>query len=84
MTDQRELNIRNREAIETLEEAMELVEEARSLARSAINDSTANIAPHYEGYGEYGFNQLLGEGNPYDGSIPKMIKKIREEINPTV
>ena len=34
---------------------------------------------HYEAYGKYGFNQLLGNGNPYDSSLETLIKELKEE-----
>ena len=36
---------------------------------------------HYEAYGKYGFNQLLGNGNPYDSSLKSLIEELHEEFD---
>jgi len=33
--------------------------------------------PHYEAYGKCGLNQAMGNGNPYDTSLPKLIEEIK-------
>jgi len=68
----------NQERINQMEEAMELIEEARQLVGDALRFT--KMERHYNAYGEYGFSQLLGEGNPYDGSIPKLIEECEEQI----
>ena len=37
-----------------------------------------NIRHNYEAYGRYGFDQLLGSGNPYDSSLFSLIDKTEE------
>lgn len=66
----------NQEKIDQLERAMELIEDANYLVENAIRDSS--FYPHYEAYGKYGFNQLLGNGNPYDGSLVKLIEELKK------
>ena len=63
--------------INDIEEAMELIVQAQELVDNAINNTEQQN--HYESYGKYGFNQLLGNGNPYDFGLPKLIEEIREE-----
>ena len=62
--------------IDQLYEAMELIEEAQALVDEVANEAMQTV--HYEAYGKYGFDQLLGNGNPYDMSIPKMIEELEE------
>lgn len=59
------------EKIEALEQALELIEQAQDLVDSVMGDDA-----HYLSYGRYGFDQLMGNGNPYDYSIPKLIDEI--------
>lgn len=68
----------NYERINQIKEAMELVEEARYLVADALR--WTHVEVNYKAYGEYGFSQLLGEGNPYAGSIPKLIEEFEEQI----
>tara|TARA_Y100000034_G_C6757785_1_gene337278 strand:+ start:269 stop:487 length:219 start_codon:yes stop_codon:yes gene_type:complete len=63
--------------IEVLNEAIELVQEARQLVDSVMDDSPNKS--HYESYGKYGFDQLLGNGNPYDSSIFTEIEDLEKE-----
>lgn len=65
------------ERIQMLEEALELIERAQQLVDDAVN-GTGNEA-NYEAYGKYGFNQLLGNGNPYDDGIPSLIVEFNDE-----
>ena len=36
------------------------------------------IEANFEAYGQYGFEQLLNEGNPYDSGLEDIINQIRE------
>ena len=36
---------------------------------------------HYKNYGRYGFDQLLGNGNPYDPSLQSAIDTLVEDDN---
>ena len=65
------------EFIDEIEKAIEMVEEAQHIVDIAINDM--NIRHNYEAYGKYGFDQLLGSGNPYDSSLYSLIDKINKE-----
>lgn len=52
-------------------EALELIEEAKDLVDEAV--SGTNDENHYLAYGRYGFDQLLGDGNPYDSSLHSLL-----------
>lgn len=62
------------EKIEAISEAIELIEQAQQLVNEAVNgtDNEAN----YQAYGKYGFDQLLGNGNPYDSSLFTLIEEL--------
>ena len=70
------LSQENKDRISSIEEAILLIDEARCLVDNAVSDLTINR--HYESYGKYGFNQLLGDGNPYDNSLLSLIEEIKE------
>ena len=72
----------NEERIQMIREAMELVQEAQSLVDDAISGDCGETRQeaHYKAYGRYGFNQLLGNGNPYDSSLDSLIEEIEKEI----
>ncbi len=61
----------NREAQDKIQEAIDLIEEAQDLVRSAINGTDKQS--HFDAYGGYGFDQLLGNGNPYDSSLSGLL-----------
>jgi len=69
----------NQEKIDALHEAIRLVEEACQLVDSMMDDSSDKN--HYEAYGKYGFNQLLGNGNPYDNSLFTLIEELEGQDN---
>ena len=39
-----------------------------------------SIKNHYEAYDEYGFKQLLNEGNPHDSGLHDLIRNFEEEM----
>ena len=53
-----------------------MVEEAKYIVDMAVEDM--NIRHNYEAYGRYGFDQLLGNGNPYDSRLFSLIDKTEE------
>lgn len=57
-----------------VEKAMELIEQAKELVDEAIEGLEAEN--HYYAYGRYGIDTALGNGNPHDGSLPKIINEI--------
>ena len=61
------------ERTELIEQAMELVREARDLVVSAVEGTS--IKANFDAYGQYGFMQLLGEGNPYDSSLNSLLNE---------
>ena len=73
----------NQEKIDAIRQAVHLVEEACQLVDSVMEDqiflSDAVDKSHYEAYGKYGFNQLLGNGNPYDNSLFTLIEELEED-----
>ena len=60
-----------------IEEAMSLIEEAQTLIDEVVEGMPCES--HYDAYGKYGFTQLLGNGNPYDGSLLKIYEDLDEE-----
>jgi len=64
------------DATNAIHEAMDRIEEAQDLVDSAL--AGTELENHYEAYGRYGFDQLLGNGNPHDGSLPKLIEEMKE------
>ena len=65
------------EFINEIERAIEMVDQARHIVDIAVDGMS--IEANYEAYGKYGFDQLLGDGNPYDNSLQTLIDKYREE-----
>lgn len=65
------------EKIAIIENAIFEIESIMSEVDSAISGTSQQA--HYEAYGKYGFNQLLGNGNPYDSSLETLIKELKEE-----
>ena len=64
------------ELLEELYQAIELVEEAKSRVDEAVK--ALAMDSHYEAYGCYGFDTLLGNGNPYDASLFDLVKKAED------
>ena len=65
------------EFIDEIERAIEMIEEAKYVVDMAVEDMS--IRHNYEAYGRYGFDQLLGNGNPYDSSLQSLIDKTERE-----
>ena len=65
------------EFIDEIERAIEMVDQARHIVDMAVDGMS--IQANYEAYGKYGFDQLLGSGNPYDSSLYSLIDKINKE-----
>ncbi len=61
------------EYIDEINKAIKMVEEAKYIVDMAMRDMS--IRHNYEAYGRYGFDQLLGNGNPYDSSLFSLIDK---------
>ena len=57
---------------ELLLEALELVQQAQEMVDEAVSGTDKEA--HYEAYGRYGFDQLLGNGNPYDFSLESLLE----------
>ena len=62
------------EAILAVQEAQELIIEAQNLVNEAIEYSI--LKHHFDAYGGYGFDQLLGNGNPHDSSLQTIIDEL--------
>ena len=67
------------EFTEEIERAIEMVDQARHIVDMAVD--SMSIRANYEAYGKYGFDQLLGSGNPYDNSLQTLIDKYKEEYD---
>ena len=65
------------EFINEIERAISLVEEASYAVDMAVEGM--RIQSNYEAYGRYGFDQLLGNGNPYDSSLQSLIDKTEDD-----
>ena len=65
------------EFINEIERAISLVEEASYAVDMAVQGM--RIQANYEAYGRYGFDQLLGNGNPYDSSLQSLINKTEDD-----
>jgi len=65
------------EFIDEIERAISLVEEASYAVDMAVEGM--RIQANYEAYGRYGFDQLLGNGNPYDSSLQSLIDKTEDD-----
>jgi len=67
----------NQDRIILLEKSIELVLEAKELVDKAVEETSQEN--YYKAYGRYGFNRLLGEGNPYDEGLLDLIEKFKGE-----
>tara|TARA_R100000687_G_scaffold64397_1_gene52789 strand:- start:8 stop:223 length:216 start_codon:yes stop_codon:yes gene_type:complete len=65
------------EFIDEIERAISLVEEASYAVDMVVQGM--RIQANYEAYGRYGFDQLLGNGNPYDSSLQSLIDKTEDD-----
>ena len=64
------------EFIDKIERAIEMVDQTRHIVDMAIDNVDGHfLKANYEAYGKYGFDQLLGNGNPYDNSLQYLIDK---------
>lgn len=66
------------QSIDELNQALQMLEELQNKIDCALQYNEDEC--HYKAYGRYGIDQLLGNGNPYDGSIPKLIERAQEQI----
>ena len=65
--------------IELVEEAKSLIDEAKSLVDEAVHGHETE--GHYAAYGRYGFDDLLGNGNPYNSSLDTLLDQWNCEID---
>ena len=64
------------EFIDEIERAIEMVDQARHIVDTVVDSTDGHfLKANYEAYGKYGFDQLLGNGNPYDNSLQYLIDK---------
>jgi len=66
------------EIIFTLKDSMERIAEIQTEVDGILYDT--NIENNYEAYGKYGFDQLLGNGNPYDNGLPSLIEHFESQL----
>ena len=57
---------------ERLQAVIENLEEMQGELDDIIDGTS--MEDHFKGYGRYGLNQLLGNGNPYDDSLHTLIE----------
>jgi len=65
------------ERILAIENAMELVSEAQNLVDEAVRGTSDEN--NYRSYGKFGFDHLLGNGNPYDSSLDTLLDNLNSE-----
>jgi hypothetical protein len=65
-------------SIELLKEALQKLQDLKGDIEHALDYNPQR--DHYRAYGGYGIEQLLGNGNPYDGSIHTLIQAAEQEI----
>ena len=74
-----ELKIKELETmIDKLRNAMTYIIDANQMVTDVLNDT--EYEDHYKAYGQYGFDQLMGNGGRYDNSIYDIIGNLRKEI----
>ena len=66
------------EYIDEINKAIEMVKEAQYIVDMAVLFLDSEQIHNYQAYGRYGFNRLLGNGNPYDSSLFSLIDKTEE------
>jgi len=64
------------EMADALRDAIQMVEEAQCLVDQLLRGT--RHWDHYRAYGKYGFDTLLGNGNPYDNSLLSILENIEE------
>ena len=63
---------------ERLQSVIENLEEMQGELDDIIDGTT--MEDHFKAYGRYGFNQLLGNGNPYDNSLHTLIENEEADL----
>ena len=69
--------MKRQEFTDEIERAIEMVDQARSIVDRVVYGTYAEA--HFDAYGGYGFDQLLGNGNPYDSSLQSLIDKPEDD-----
>ena len=69
--------VNREEFIDEIERAIEMVSQAKYIVDMVMDGNS--MEANYKAYGKYGFDQLLGSGNPYDNSLQTLIDKVVEE-----
>ena len=65
------------EFTDEIERAINMVDQAKSIVDQAVYGT--DMEAHFDAYGGYGFDQLLGNGNPYDRSLRDLIDAYDEK-----
>ena len=63
-----------KERIAEIEKALRLVEEARDIVDNAVDGT--DLKEHFQAYGRYGFDELLGVGNRYYPDLQSLIDNL--------
>jgi len=66
------------EIVFTLKDSMERIAEIQTEVDGILYDT--DIVNNYEAYGKYGFDQLLGNGNPCDDGLPSLIEHFESQL----
>jgi len=70
------------EIVDTLKDSIDQISETYSEVAGILygTDKAAN----FEAYGGYGFDQLLGNGNPYDSGLPQLVEHFEKQLKTTL
>jgi len=66
-----------KDKIEKIEEAKSLIMEAKEIVDEVVEGTPIEL--NYKAYGSYGFDRLLGTGNPYDDSLNTIEQAIEND-----
>ena len=72
-----QLKFKKMTKLEALHEALQLIKDAQQLVQDVL-EGTEHEA-HFNAYGKYGFDQLLGNGNRFDSSVAGLLDEFGDE-----
>ena len=66
------------EIVDTLNDSIDQISETYSEVAGILHGT--DKAANFEAYGGYGFDQLLGNGNPYDSGLPQLVEHFEKQL----
>jgi hypothetical protein len=68
-------------SVDKVQRAIDLIQKAKELMDEVMDVcyGDSQISNEYYNYGQFGIQQALGEGNPYDGSLIKIRDNLIED-----